>query len=99
MGKVVAVFPVDLLHHIVSAVVVRQMDKPIGHRVAAGRTNEEDGHVLGTAFLLDPLGQIALDQVLPAPWLMRLQLFKHVPWHMLIQADICNGFPVRLAVG
>lgn len=77
MGKVVAVFPVDLLHHIVGAVVVRQMDKPIGHRVAASRADEEHGHLLGTAFLFDPFRQMALDQVLPIARLMCLQLFQH----------------------
>ncbi len=41
---------------------------------------------------------MALDQVLPIARLMRLQLFQHAPWHMVIQTDIGDGLPIRLAV-
>ncbi len=65
MGEIVAVLPVYGFHHVVGAVAVRQVDEPVGHGVGAVWANEEHRHELRAAFLLDPVRQIALDQVLP----------------------------------
>ena len=70
MGKIIAVLPVNFLHYIVGTVVVRQVDKPIGHRVVASWTDEKYGHVLRAAFLFDSLRKEALNDVLPISRLM-----------------------------